>query len=164
MRLWCPTRGADTPGNIPGQQPGPRPSSRRQLSLQLCRGSHPPGTEGAGHLPDGAQADACNPSIQRRRNPARLGAISVGGRDYPTVAVLLFGGGRRGRERRSRRPIDSSRATALRCHRQGPISNTRRASCVRDLTPSLRKTLWRWYSTVLWLMKSWAAISRLFAP
>jgi hypothetical protein len=30
----------------------------------------------------------------------------------------------------------------------------RRASCVRDFTPSLRNTLRRWYSTVLALMNS----------
>jgi hypothetical protein len=30
----------------------------------------------------------------------------------------------------------------------------RRASCVRDFTPSLRNTLRRWYSTVLGLMNS----------
>src|SRR5436190_7962123 len=36
-----------------------------------------------------------------------------------------------------------------------------RASCTRLVTPSLRKTLRRWYSTVLALMKSRPAISRL---
>jgi hypothetical protein len=32
--------------------------------------------------------------------------------------------------------------------------SSRRASCVRDLTSSLRNALRRWYSTVLGLMKS----------
>ena len=35
------------------------------------------------------------------------------------------------------------------------------ASCVRDVTSSLRNDFRRWYSTVLGLMKSCAAISRL---
>jgi hypothetical protein len=35
------------------------------------------------------------------------------------------------------------------------------ASCVRDLMSSLRNALRRWYSTVLALMNSRAAISRL---
>src|SRR6266851_2439860 len=38
------------------------------------------------------------------------------------------------------------------------------ASWVRELTPSLRKTLTRWYSTVLALMKSCAAISWFRTP
>ena len=37
-------------------------------------------------------------------------------------------------------------------------------SCVRELTPSLRKTLRRWNSTVLVLMNSSAAMSRLRIP
>ena len=41
---------------------------------------------------------------------------------------------------------------------------SRSASCVRDLTSSLRNTLRRWYSTVLALMNSRAAISRLVSP
>ena len=45
----------------------------------------------------------------------------------------------------------------------GPPSGTR-ASSTRDETPSLRKTLRRWYSTVLGLTKSCAAASRLLAP
>src|ERR1700750_3466844 len=40
----------------------------------------------------------------------------------------------------------------------------RRASCVRDVTLSLRNTFLRWYSTELALRKSWAAISLLEAP
>ena len=40
----------------------------------------------------------------------------------------------------------------------------RLASCVRDFTSSLRNTLPKWYSTVLPLMKSCAAISRLVFP
>jgi hypothetical protein len=35
-----------------------------------------------------------------------------------------------------------------------PLYSSRRASCVRDLTSSLRNALRRWYSTVLGLMKS----------
>ena len=38
------------------------------------------------------------------------------------------------------------------------------AGCVRDLTPSLRKALCKWYSTVLGLMNSCAAISRFALP
>ena len=38
------------------------------------------------------------------------------------------------------------------------------ASCVRDLTCSLRNTLCRWYSTVFALMNSLAAISRFVSP
>ena len=41
---------------------------------------------------------------------------------------------------------------------------TRFASCVRDFTSSLRNTLRRWYSTVLGLMNSCAAISRFVFP
>jgi hypothetical protein len=41
---------------------------------------------------------------------------------------------------------------------------SRWASCVRDLTSSFRNTFQRWYSTVLGLMKSCAAISRLVCP
>jgi hypothetical protein len=40
----------------------------------------------------------------------------------------------------------------------------RRASSVRDLTPSLRNALCRWYSTVLGLMNICPAISWLVAP
>ena len=39
-----------------------------------------------------------------------------------------------------------------------------RASCVRDLTPSFRNTLCRWYSTVAELMNSRAAISLFVSP
>lgn len=43
---------------------------------------------------------------------------------------------------------------------EGDSESTRmRASWVRDVTPSLRNTLTRWYSTELVLMKSCAAIS-----
>ena len=40
----------------------------------------------------------------------------------------------------------------------------RRASSVRDLTPSLRNALCKWYSTVLGLMNICPAISWLVAP
>jgi hypothetical protein len=45
-----------------------------------------------------------------------------------------------------------------------PWLMTWRASWVRELTPSLRNTLRRWYSTVLGLTNSWAAISREMKP
>ena len=41
-----------------------------------------------------------------------------------------------------------------------PATPVGSASCVRDLTPSLRKALRRWYSTVLALINRRAAISR----
>jgi hypothetical protein len=44
------------------------------------------------------------------------------------------------------------------------FSSMRRASCVRDVTLSFRNTFLRWYSTVLVLRKSWAAISLFDAP
>src|SRR4029450_1111868 len=40
----------------------------------------------------------------------------------------------------------------------------RLASCVRDLTSSFRNAFRRWYSTVLGLMNSCAAISRFVVP
>ena len=38
------------------------------------------------------------------------------------------------------------------------------ASWVREVTPSFTKTFRRWYSTVLVVMKSWAAISWFRSP
>src|SRR5499427_5416331 len=43
-------------------------------------------------------------------------------------------------------------------------SGASRASSAREATPSLGKTLYRWYSTVRGLTNSCAAISRLVAP
>lgn len=55
--------------------------------------------------------------------------------------------------------------------RRGPVlqiyvfcSRMRRASCVREVTLSLRNTFLRWYLTVPALRKSWAAISLFEAP
>jgi len=42
--------------------------------------------------------------------------------------------------------------------------HSRCTSCVRDVTPSLRNVFRRWYSTLLGLMHSWAAMSRFVIP
>ena len=75
--------------------------------------------------------------------------------------------------RLSNRPVGRVAASAGPGHGRGrrrrttgsaPASITRRASCVRELTPSLRNTLCRWYSTVLGLMNNCVAMSRLACP
>ena len=52
----------------------------------------------------------------------------------------------------------------IRCDGREVDSEERFASWMRELTSSLRNTFRRWYSTVLLLINSWAAISGLLAP
>ena len=81
---------------------------------------------------------ARDPPVPReRRSPARIGRGDGGRLRTASPRLMAFAGG----------------ALELGC-----------ASCVRDFTSSLRNALCRWYSTVLGLMNSWAAISRLVCP
>jgi len=67
---------------------------------------------------------------------------------------------------RPSRPTQGAVAQGSTPPKSGPVPDCSRrcASCVRDFTSSFRNALRKWYSTVLELMNSFAAISWLVAP
>ena len=82
----------------------------------------------------------------------------------PLVRLGVLTAPPRGRGQRC--PSRSARCSeaGIGCRTPKPWLMTRWASWVRDVTPSFRNTLRRWYSTVLGVTNSWAAISRFACP